>query len=589
MNPPSKLKGCEFITRGMECLRIHWPIVLLTCLAAFLIFTNLGKEYLWSDEGDTAVLARSVLQHGVPKAWDGVTFTDSDYGQRLNEDLVMVSHPWLQYYITAASFLFFGETTFGARFLFALCGLATIVVTYMLTLRHTGSRLAAITASILLVLSVQFLLFSRQSRNYSPNALLTLLLVGQFFRLTSWRHSLLFALGGILSFHTHPIALGPLAAMGLLTLIYRPFFHFRKWFWIAASVIACFTLPWISFATRGYSANATLARSPDAFLGRMAQFGIECASVTPVVGIALLGLILWRRQQRDNGPTGQPAKTPFSSDETSLLVVLAAIVIAYAGVMALTQSRMHMWMSGLRYIPAVIPFAVIVSGLLIVKVSRSNHWIWIVLVLVFGLTKMARITPWTFWEDPKFQIMRNEFAAFHVPPDIEDRFLRTGQIGYLRSLFHTPKGTVARICEFLTTNAVPGDILITNYEWEPLYFHTRLPQGYKILPDYPIYKTARKHHLPEYVFKSEGAKWVVWRRAWGTYRGQNCEQILEALRKSGRQVEQVASIPETVWENRENIHFRRYPGREYKYQWHEEIPDALIFRVEQPGRGSSEG
>src|SRR4051812_18928005 len=99
-------------------VRAHWAIGLIAALATALLFTSLGRDYLWADEGDTAVLASTIVKYGVPRAWDGVTFTDSDKGARENEELVMVSHPWLQYYLCAASFLVFGETTFAARFPF---------------------------------------------------------------------------------------------------------------------------------------------------------------------------------------------------------------------------------------------------------------------------------------------------------------------------------------------------------------------------------------------------------------------------------------------------------------------------------------
>src|SRR5688572_6524650 len=98
------------LARLVTVWRRHWPIAALVIVAAYLLFANLGRNYLWEDEGDTAVLARNILRHGLPVAWDGVTFTDPDYGQREAFGFVMVSHPWLQYYAAAASFAVFGET-----------------------------------------------------------------------------------------------------------------------------------------------------------------------------------------------------------------------------------------------------------------------------------------------------------------------------------------------------------------------------------------------------------------------------------------------------------------------------------------------
>src|SRR5262252_3985014 len=143
--------------------RPHWPIVVLAAIGAVFIFADLGRDYLWEDEGDTAALASNILKFGVPKAWDGAAFLDSDdHGGRLNRDLIMVTHPWVQYYLAAGSFLIFGQSTFTARFPFAMAGWMSIFLVYFFLWRQTGNRLAAFSAAALLTLSVQFLLFARQ-------------------------------------------------------------------------------------------------------------------------------------------------------------------------------------------------------------------------------------------------------------------------------------------------------------------------------------------------------------------------------------------------------------------------------------------
>src|SRR5437660_9423755 len=160
------------LSRIWERLRSHWPFALLAALALALLLVNLGSDYLWADEGDTAVLASNILKFGVPKAWDGVTFMDSDFGARENEQLVMVSSPWVQYYLTAGSFLVFGQNTFAARFPFALAGWMSILGVYFFLWRSCRSRLVAFSGGALLVLSVQFLLYARQCRYCALNMLL---------------------------------------------------------------------------------------------------------------------------------------------------------------------------------------------------------------------------------------------------------------------------------------------------------------------------------------------------------------------------------------------------------------------------------
>src|SRR5260370_36210302 len=239
--------------RFWKKLRPHWPFAVVAAVGLALLVSNLGKDYLWADEGDTAVLAANILKRGVPSAWDGVTFVDSDRGARLNENLVMVTNPWLQYYVTAASFLILGQSAFSARLPFAIAGWLTVLLAYRLVWKRTGSSRAGFCTAALLVGSVQFLLYGRQGRYYALSMLLTILLVWIFLQMKRWRHSLLFALVAILLFHTHPLGAVPVLALGVLTISPRRFSSQRRPFWIATPIIAAFTLPWIAFAGSGYA------------------------------------------------------------------------------------------------------------------------------------------------------------------------------------------------------------------------------------------------------------------------------------------------------------------------------------------------
>src|SRR3984893_2941016 len=140
----------SLIRRVYGRLRAHWPFVTVAALGLALVLTNLGTDYLWADEGDTAVLASSILKFGIPKAWDGVTFTDSDLGARENQQLVMVGTPWVQYYVAAASFLLFGQNTFAARLPFALASLFTVLVGFRFIQRLTGDWRPAFCGALLL-------------------------------------------------------------------------------------------------------------------------------------------------------------------------------------------------------------------------------------------------------------------------------------------------------------------------------------------------------------------------------------------------------------------------------------------------------
>ncbi len=587
-----KRVGCVFAAR----LRSHWAFALVAVIGAVLIFTNLGSDYLWEDEGDTAALASNILKFGVPKAWDGAAFLDCDHGTRLNRDLVMVTHPWVQYYLTAASFLIFGQNTFAARFPFALAGWLSILVVYFFLWRSIGSRLTAFSAAALLVLSVQFLLYARQCRYCALNMLLICWLFWSFFRMKSTRDCVLFILASVFLFHTHPYGIAPVVALGALSLIYRPFAMQRRWIWFAAPAIALLTLPWLalsSLSSSGSALNTTLPQSPGEFVERCVQAFIECTSVTPLIGSAILFIVaalLMRSKKKmadevaRDAATTPPESSPalLETNEISILLSVVATVLLYALATAITQSSDSLWLVGMRYASAVLPLAAMAAAILIAKVSRGNPLIGLSLLLVFGLTKLAQLTPWVA-ANPSGLIHFSKYSVgAHVPAKIVDRFLGAGLLMYVRDLWHENPGTVAKSCKFLRENAKPGDVVIVNYGMEPTYFYTRLPQAMGILREYPVYNRARELALPEYVFGIDHVRWIVWRSAWETGPGYAINDVLREISARGAKITSVMEMEETVWENREDIHFHRFSDGTYLFPRTQTFPDSRIARVDWP-------
>jgi Tfp pilus assembly protein PilF len=571
--------------QAASVLRHQWPAFAIFVICAGLLGARLGNAYLWEDEADTAVLASNIVQYGLPVAWDGVTFIDPDYGQRLTNGFVMISHPWLQYYAAAASFVFFGETPWAARLPFALAGLTTVIVVYAMIVALIRNRRVAVSAALLLTLNVQFLLYSRQARNYSFNALLTCLLIWQFHRLTSPKAAAAFAVIAILLFHAHPIGLAAVATLGLLTLVSPSFASARRWFWLAAIAVIVYSAPWLLASQAGYAQNLTPLDDASPLATRLLQLVIECASVTPLIGLLGLSVVLryWRGASHSGDLKSTCRKRFLTPEERSLVVACVAVAVVEVAAVATTHTRDGIWIEGLHQAPAIIPLVVIPTGLLMVKVSGSSRTAWIALMLVFGFTRLAQVAPWTFWASPTFTPPEATNAvSFHVPRTAKDRLLRTTQSSYVRSLVGPDDpGVVARTSDFLRRNAAPDDVVVTNFAWEPLYFHTRLPQGMKVAPSFPIYRAARAAGLPNYVFSAADARWIVWRRAWPAFfKEQNIERILQQFREAGMATRLVAEIPETLYENRENIHFHRFAADAPVFPQPAPLPNALIYHIE---------
>jgi hypothetical protein len=377
----------------------------------------------------------------------------------------------------------------------------------------------------------------------------------------------------IVLFHIHPIGIVPVGVLAILTLLHPPFAAQRRWSWLALPAIIVFTIPWFALARTGYTENAALVPSIGDFFARFAQYLIECASVTPLVGIVVLSVVLliYRRQRFGF----------LSSGQRDLLLVIFAMILSYALAMALTQRTAALWVTGIRYTCAIIPLVAMAAGVLIVNIARQRTFVWISILLVFAFTNLGQITPWVLWAD-KNPNPENKTVALHVPQRIIDGLFATGPFLFVRDLFRPNPGTVTAACEFLHKNAAPGDVVITNYESEPLYFHTRLPQGMKIMKQDSIYEIAKRRQLPDYVFGVEHARWIVWRFNWDDYLGIKWTDLEHRLLSDGAKISDAAQLEETAWENRENIHFHRFAGHRYLFPQDEHLAAAHIFRVDWP-------
>ncbi len=261
----------------------------------------------------------------------------------------------------------------------------------------------------------------------------------------------------------------------------------------------------------GYAQNSTVVPDAARIFLRLPQALVELASVLPLVGVAVLFALVAAHRAREprQGPASRGAGAyTFTPDEKAWLVIAGTLALAYVLVMSVTLTRDDMWIGGVRQVVPIVPLVMATTALLIEKVGRRNWRVWVALVVVFGFTSLGRLTPWVLWAEAQPLRPPESLVGFHVPINWRDGVLRTAQYQVpSKSLLARTRGTVAGITEFLETHAAPGDRVITNYAWEAVYFHTRLPQALKVLPSFPIYKTARER-LPDYVYSARGVRWM---------------------------------------------------------------------------------
>ncbi|TDJ17257.1 MAG: hypothetical protein E2O69_08975, partial [Deltaproteobacteria bacterium] len=180
-------------------------MALLSALAACLLLTNLGNQSLWQDEAQTALLARTILEHGVPHGHDGRNHFSQELGIEYGADGVWKWHTWLSFYAVAGSFALLGPTTLAARLPFALFGLLTVWLTGVAGQVLWRDSRSAWLSAVLLTLSVPFLILSRQSRYYALASLLCLAGLVLYRRLGPGRRAPAWGLFLVatLLFHTH--------------------------------------------------------------------------------------------------------------------------------------------------------------------------------------------------------------------------------------------------------------------------------------------------------------------------------------------------------------------------------------------------
>ena len=547
-----------------------------------LLLTDLGGPRLWEDECDTALFARSITRHGLPLAWDGRSFVDSDDGLRvapsaLGQPLVMVGTPWLPYYAAAASFALFGESEWAARLPFALCALATLGLLYALVLGSTGSVRSAFAAGLLLLASTQFLLYGREARSYAPNMLFTLLVLAGFLRLGERRRDPWLAIGAVLLFHVQilptALALGACACAALLHPAHRhrfvPLLARAPW-------VMALTLPWLALSWSATGVNWTPLESVAELLPRIGQLGVESWVAVPWLGWAIGIPLVWRR---------------LGEGDRRLLTLCFGWLAAWLVLTPLALSQPLLEVVGLRYVSGLLPIAAAVSGVLVARASRSRRTVYVGLLVLFAATQLpGAALPWLALGETQ----RAGGVLWQTPRAPLDKLLNTTWLAFASGLGARDPGALGAIVERIEREAAPGDVLLSNFGWDALYWYSGRPLGMRVAPDAPVRGAAERMGLPAYVFDFDHAGWLVWRGDNEALLGYpmtllswRLPEVQAALASRGARLEEVASFPETLWENRPEVYWHRFPNADRPF-----APPALatgplysparLFRIRWP-------
>ena len=232
----------------------------LFAVAFWLLFYHLDNHLLWGDEAETAVLAKNVVQLGVPRTYDGTNYIILHGAVDETPDHVWIWSPWMQNYLAASSFILFGPTTWAARAPFAFIGWCAVWLLALVTWKIYRNHWVAFASAALLATSEAFLLHARQCRYYPISVFAEILFVYGAYELLALRRRgvWLAALALVLQFYSNYI----IAAANLPALVCLVWMLRREGgaaILRVALVFGIFTaaiLPWLVYAHPWGQSNA---------------------------------------------------------------------------------------------------------------------------------------------------------------------------------------------------------------------------------------------------------------------------------------------------------------------------------------------
>ena len=477
-----------------ERLTVDWVVVGLLLAASVLLLSNLGNGYLWQDEAETAVLARTTRQYGYPRAFDGRSYLEipAAYGHGPGE--AWIYSPWLPFYLLAGVFAVMGESTAVARLPFALCGLLTLYLTWRLAAQMTRDRLVHRLSVAILTCSVPFLLHMRQCRYY---ALTTALVVGVCLAYLAWlrrpsARSCAWLIGALVAFfHTNFGSYVPLViGLGLHCSFQRRSAPV-PWAQVAwlAGIVGVLTVPWAMFFYRGAFIGALsvgrMFHHLEFYVRVINKYLVPLAFIGGAALVIALLRLVWPKLR-------MPQRSVLA--QASLL---ALVIVAQAAFLLIPDQRQ------MRYLIPVVPLMAILEAWWLVQQVRWHRVVgWMIVGLVLFTNAL---------QAPRVQIPLTQLVYELTHPYIGPM---EGIVGYLRA------------------HARPGETVKIPYDDRTLMFYTNL------VIERPS----------EFTQESE-PDWVILRRDWMP------EGFLESpyFRRIAASYERIElPVPDVLWQNRED-------------------------------------
>jgi 4-amino-4-deoxy-L-arabinose transferase-like glycosyltransferase len=193
-------------------------LLVIACVSLLLLLANLGNQYLWQDEAQTALISKTILTEGVPRGYDGKNYFSQEAGAEYGENYIWRWHTWLPFYVLAGFYKVFGIGTLVSRLPFVLFGFGTVLLIFFFARSLWPGTSIPVIAAGLLSVSVPFLILSRQCRYYSMAMFFSVLALYSYIAMQNSKRyaGVMFFVASTLLFHTQHFYLIVLFATVLL-------------------------------------------------------------------------------------------------------------------------------------------------------------------------------------------------------------------------------------------------------------------------------------------------------------------------------------------------------------------------------------
>jgi len=430
-------------------------LLIILILSSVLLFINLGDRTLFGDEAFTVIVAKTITEGGYPSSYyrDFLINPKDTSNFKIGDKDVYTWNTWTQYYIANGIYSIFGLNEFALRVPFVLIGLATICLLYFFTKKLTNDETIARFATIILALSVPFVLHIKQVRWYALVSFFTLAVCYSYWLFINEEESkekssalFFFTLSCIWLFYSNLLTF-----FGIMVAVTSHFFVFRvlnlnkkllKKMIISLLITAFCTAPWF-FITGQLSKLSGASMSIKSIVFNIALYWYY-AFVLLIPALFLL-IFLFKKYRKE---LFQPN-----------YVFIMFIIVVFICFSALKVDHLP----AIRYIICLTPLFCILNAYVIVKIKEYNKFLGYIILMILIMSNLLHTLP----------IMPLGKFANGIDANVSDyekeRFITSSTelkfplVNYINEITHDYEGTEEAIINYINKHKGNNDTFTTSH------------------------------------------------------------------------------------------------------------------------------